>query len=85
MPTISMFYGILIRMHYADHNPPHFHAIYENYKAMFSLDGEMINGNMPRKQQRIIGGWAAIHQEELKANWELSANHEELYKIEPLK
>ena len=40
MPTISMFYGIIIRMYYDDHNPPHFHAFYGDYKAVFNFDGE---------------------------------------------
>ena len=44
MPTISMFYGILIKMNWKDvgqHNQPHFHAFYGDYEASFSLDGEI--------------------------------------------
>ena len=47
MPTISMFYGILIRMYYNDHKPPHFHAFYGEYKAIFNFEGELIDGDMP--------------------------------------
>ena len=47
MPTISMFYGVIIRMYYDDHNPPHFHAFYGDYKAIFNFDGEILEGTMP--------------------------------------
>ena len=51
MPTISMFYGILIRMFNSnEHNPPHFHAFYQEYEAMFDFDGNMIDGEMPKRQ-----------------------------------
>ena len=51
MPTISMFYGIIIRMYNnGEHNPPHFHATYRGQNAVFDLDGELIEGNMPTKQ-----------------------------------
>jgi hypothetical protein len=52
MPTISMFYGIIIRMYYApvEHNPPHFHAYYNDCKARFSIDSlELIDGDLPRR------------------------------------
>lgn len=84
MPTISMFYGILVRMYYDDHNPPHFHAFYNKYKAIFNLDGELIEGSMPSKQLKLIGAWSVIHKEELLANWELAKNGETLFNITPL-
>jgi len=84
MPTISMFYGILVRMYYEDHNPPHFHAFYSNYKAIFDFEGEMIEGNMPNKQVKLIAAWSTIHKDELLANWELAKNGETLFNITPL-
>ncbi len=87
MPTISMFYGIIIRMYFApgEHNPPHFHAYYNEYKASFSIDTlEMIEGNLPRKQTRLVQAWAELHIDELKADWELAMNGEPVYKIDPL-
>lgn len=84
MPTISMFYGILIRMYYDGHNPPHFHAFYGTFKARFNLDGELIEGNMPIKQVKLIAAWSLIHKEELLANWELAKNSEALFNITPL-
>lgn len=85
MPTISMFYGIIIRMYGDDHNPPHFHAYYQDYEAVFKLDGELHEGEMPRKQRRLILAWVELHRDELEANWEISKAKEEPFKIEPLK
>ena len=51
MPTISMFYGIMIRMYNNnEHNPPHFHALYQGYKAVFDMEGNMTEGEMPKAQ-----------------------------------
>lgn len=86
MPTISMFFGIIIRMYNTgEHNPPHFHASYKGYNAVFNMDGEMTEGEMPRKQQRLIAAWTEIHKDELLANWELALSEQPLYRIDPLK
>ncbi len=88
MPTISMFFGIIIRMYCdkADHNPPHFHAYYNEFKAIVDIRKcEIIQGNLPKKQGKLVLAWAEIHQEELLADWQLSTNGELPFKIEPLK
>ncbi len=85
MPTISMFYGILIRMYIDDHNPPHIHAKYGENDAMYNFDGEKIDGEMPKKQEKYIVAWIDIHKDELIANWQLAHDNEPLFKIEPLK
>lgn len=85
MPTISMFYGILIRMYYDDHNPPHIHAIYNDTEAVYELDGNIIEGKLPNKQRKLVEAWISIHEEELRANWELAKSGEQLFRIEPLK
>lgn len=86
MPSISMFYGIIIRMYgSSEHNPPHFHATYQGYEGLFDLEGEMKTGNIPKKQQKLIGAWAEIHKEELAADWELAVSGQPVYKIDPLK
>lgn len=60
MPTISIFYGIVIQMYWRDHNPPHFHAYYQGYEALFSIKtGELIAGYIPVGVQRILKEWAA--------------------------
>ena len=84
MPTISMFFGILIRMFNDEHNPPHFHAIYSGKKATFNFDGEIVDGTLPQKQVRLIQAWTEIHREELEANWELAVDGETPFKIKPL-
>ena len=58
MPTISMFFGIIIRMYNGEHNPPHFHATYQDYNAVFNMDGELTDGDMPKQQQKLIAAWA---------------------------
>lgn len=86
MPTISMFLGIIIRMYNnGEHNPPHFHATYQGYNATFSLDGELIEGEMSKPQRKFIAAWAELHKDELLANWELAMNEEPLFKIDPLR
>jgi hypothetical protein len=86
MPTISMFLGIIIRMYNnGEHNPPHFHAEYQGYKASFSMEGELTTGEMPKRQIKFIAAWAELHRDELLANWELAITEQPLYKIEPLR
>ena len=53
MPTIAIFYGIVIQMYWDDHNPPHFHARYGRAKAMVRIsDGEVISGELPHTAAR---------------------------------
>lgn len=61
MPEISRFLGIVIRMFASDHNPPHFHAIYNDYEAQFSIELlEMIKGKLPPRIHGIVIEWASI-------------------------
>ncbi len=87
MPTISMFYGIFIRLYYApdEHPPAHFHAYYAEYKATINIDTcEIIKSNLPSKQQKIVLAWAVIHQNELKKNWGFVMAGKPPFKITPL-
>ena len=71
MPIISSFYGILIRMYFADHAPPHFHAAYQGYEALVRIaDGAIIEGALPNKARGLVAGWAETHRSELEANWQ---------------
>ena len=88
MPTISMFYGIIIRMYCApeEHNPPHFHAYYAECTAVIDINTcEITEGSLPRKQTKLVLAWAELKQEELKANWEIAMNSELPFRIDPLK
>jgi hypothetical protein len=69
-----------------EHNPPHFHAYYQDYRAIFDIQKcELIDGNLPKKQLRLVLAWAELHQDELMANWKLASKGELPFKIEPLK
>ena len=85
MPSISMFYGIVIYMYANDHLPPHFHAKYQSFESSFTLDGSIIKGNLPTKQQRLVEAWAQIHEHELRANWEVVHGGDGPYRVEPLR
>lgn len=88
MPTISMFYGIIIRMYFApkEHPPPHFHVYYADYKATVDIHTcEIIEGNLPKRQTKLVVAWAELRQEDLLADWELVMNGKEPYEIQPLK
>lgn len=85
MPEISRFYGILIKMYFIDHNPPHFHAEYGEFKAEYSIKSlEIIDGKLPGRANALVLEWASIHREELMANWERAQQAESLKKIRPL-
>ena len=88
MPTISMFYGIVIRMYQGkrEHNPPHIHAIYQDDKAIFDIrTSERTDGDLPKDKEKLVSAWIVLHRDELLADWELAQNGELPYRIEPLK
>jgi len=88
MPTLSMFYGIIIRMFMekgGKHNEPHIHAMYGGQNVVVSIDGEVIEGSLPTNKMKLLLAWIEIHQEELQANWQLLLDGEPFFKIEPLK
>ena len=88
MPTISMFYGIVIRMYCApsEHNPPHFHAYYQDRTAIVAIEtGEVIEGGLPPRQTKLVAAWAELHREDLTADWRLASAGELPFKIEPLR
>lgn len=85
MPEISRFLGIVIQMFSSEHNPPHFHAIYGEFKAGFSIDPlEMMEGDLPPRIQRYVVEWATIHQKELIQNWDRLREERSIKKIKPL-
>jgi hypothetical protein len=85
MLLLSSFYGLILTMNFQDHNPPHFHARYAEFKATFDFDGNMTTGSMPEKKQALIRAWCILHKEELEANWVLSKENEAVIRIDPLK
>lgn len=87
MPVISSFYGILIKMYFGDHLPPHFHAEYAEFSVQISIiDFAILNGYLPPKAFSLVVEWAMIHKDELLDNWKLLSDHGKgtFKKIEPL-
>ena len=84
MPKISRFYGIVIMMFYNDHNPPHFHANYGEYRVVIDISEEVVKGFMPKRALELVFEWMELHKEELMDNWERCQKGEEPQKIEPL-
>lgn len=86
MPTISVFFGIIVRMFYRDHNPPHFHAEYQGQNATFDFGGKLLEGEIDsRTAKALIRKWARLHKRELSRNWENMRQRKEFIRIEPLK
>ncbi len=89
MPTISMFYGLIVRMYYFDnqrHKMPHIHVHYQNDAAVIEIPtGELLEGSLPKRKRKLVDAWIEIHQEELMADWQLATTGESVFKIEPLK
>jgi len=85
MPIISTFFGIVIRMYFGDHAPPHFHAEHRGQKATFNFRGDLLSGSIAsRTARRLIREWAVMHQFELMVNWRNTEQGRALNRIEPL-
>ena len=85
MPTISSFYGIVIRMYFADHVPPHFHAIYAEFEAVIAIETlTLLHGELPRRAASLVFEWAQEHRAELWEDWELCSENQTPKKILPL-
>jgi len=85
MPIISNFFGIIVRMFFNEHAPPHFHVEYAEFKASVNIETlEVMEGKLSRRAQELVLDWAELHQQELLEDWELCRRHQEPKKIEPL-
>jgi hypothetical protein len=85
MPEISRFFGIIVRMYYDDHNPPHLHAEYQGNKALLDFQGNMLRGDLgSRTALRLLREWINLHVSELEENWDLARARRDLNKIVPL-
>ena len=85
MPEISRFLGIIIRMFYNEHNPPHFHAYYNEDEAEILIDSlEIKKGRLPKRIYSLVVEWALEHREELREDWSLMRNDKEPLPIKPL-
>lgn len=82
MPEIARFYGIIIKVFFGDHPPPHFHAVYGEHNALISIESlEIIEGDLPKRAQKLVIEWASIYQQDLLNIWK----SQEFRKLPPLK
>ncbi len=71
MPEIARFYGIIIKLFFGDHPPPHFHAVYGEYVGVFRIDTlQMIEGDLPNRAKKLVVEWAELHRQELTDMWD---------------
>jgi hypothetical protein len=84
MPEISRFYGIIIFMNYNDHDPPHFHARYQDQEITIEIGTGMVQGKMSKRALRMVLEWSEKYQEELLRNWKLARERRPFEKVPPL-
>ncbi len=81
MPEIARFYGIIIKLFFSDHPPPHFHVVYGEYNALFDIETlEIIEGDLPNRAQKMVIEWATRYQTELMDMW----TEQQFHKLPPL-
>jgi hypothetical protein len=88
MPELSRFNGVIIRMYSepgGQHHRPHFHAYYQGAVAVIAIGPiELIAGELPQRQRRLVEAWAELHHEELLADWLLLQHGRKPFPIAPL-
>jgi hypothetical protein len=84
VPVISRFFGIVILMNYNDHDPPHFHAVYQDQEILVEIQSGMVTGKMSKRALRLDLDWADQHQGDLAENWKLARARKPLKPITPL-
>jgi len=78
VPVISRFYGIVVYTNYYDHEPPHFHARYQNQEILVEIDSGLITGSFSKRALRLLVEWMEVHGEELDRNWARARIHKPL-------
>jgi len=85
VPEISRFYGIVIKMFYADHSPPHFHAEYGGHGAVIDIETlAIISGQLPPRAINLIKEWGSLHRSDLIRDWQKAEQLNPLDQIAPL-
>ena len=85
MPIISRFFGIIVRMFFNEHAPPHFHVEYAEYRAVINIRTlAVIEGKLPRRALELVQDWAELHRDELLKDWDLCQQHQQPEAIKPL-
>lgn len=82
MPIISVFFGIVIRINFTDHNPPHLHAEYQGHEGLFDIrTSAVIAGELPRTATRLVTDWIDLHRAALAENWDRAYNDRPTFRI----
>jgi len=85
MPELCRFFGIVIRMYFHDHAPPHLHAEYQGKVALIDFDGNVLRGGLgSRTALRLVRQWIDLHVPELVADWRLAQARQAIQRIPPL-
>jgi hypothetical protein len=85
MPELARFYGIVVRMFFNDHEPPHFHAYYGSDEALVAIETlSVFAGRLPPRAMGLVVEWASLHQEELREAWRRAKSLESPGRIAPL-
>jgi Domain of unknown function (DUF4160) len=85
VPEISRFFGIVVQMYYADHDPPHFHVRYSGQKALIAIETlAVLRGSLSPRALALVTEWAALHRAELMEDWALARAEAQLNPIAPL-
>jgi hypothetical protein len=72
VPTISVFFGIVVQMFWREHGPPHFHATYGEHEAIIDIGQlRVVRGGLPRRALALVLEWAEAHRDLLMEDWEL--------------
>ena len=80
-PEIARFYGIVIKLFFGDHPPPHIYAVYGEYVGLFNIETlEMIEGDLPKRAKKLVVEWASLNKNELQKMWDT----QEFHKLAPL-
>jgi hypothetical protein len=84
MPVVSRFYGIVVFLNYNDHNPPHFHARYQDQHVLVEIESGLVTGTMSKRALQLLFEWYEQHRDELMENWERARERKPLLPILPL-
>lgn len=85
MPVISAFFGLVIRIFHADHNPPHIHAQYGEFEAIFEIKtGVLLRGRLPKRLERLLKEWLKLQKKDILRAWEQAQANKTPQKVRPL-
>jgi hypothetical protein len=85
MSVIAQFFGIVIRMFYNDHAPPHLHAVYGEFELVVGISPiRILRGEAPNRVRSMVVEWTGLHQKELLADWDRCRTGKPPTRIEPL-